>query len=140
MITAIDTNVLVSLWKGDEKTSDRAATALNSAASEGGLMICGVVFAELLAYPKRTESFIYDFCLDTGIVIDWTITRSIWVAAGSSFQAYTLRKKNQKTDTPRRILADFLIGSYAAENGYRLLTFDDRIIKTAFPKLQIVNR
>lgn len=139
MITAIDTNILVSLWKGEDKTSALAAAALDSAKADGGLVICGAVFAELLAYPKRTESFIYEFCSDTGIAFDWRMDSSIWVAAGRSFQAYTIRRKKQQTDTPRRILTDFIIGAHAAENGYRLLTFNERIFKTAFPKLKLLN-
>lgn len=137
MLTSIDTNVLVSLWKAEDRTSALAATALASAASEGGVMICGPVFAELLAYPARTESFIHEFCFDTGISIDWTMDRSIWIAAGNAFQAYTKRRHKQKTGTPRRILTDFLIGAHAAENGYRLLTFDERIFNNAFPQLKI---
>lgn len=139
MITAIDTNILVSLWKGEDKTSELAAAALDSAKADGGLVICGAVFAELLAYPNRSETFIREFCFDTGIAVDWATDESIWAAAGRSFQAYTIRRKKQQTDTRRRILTDFIIGAHAAENGFRLLTFDERIFKSAFPQLKIVN-
>jgi predicted nucleic acid-binding protein len=37
----------------------------------------------------------------------------------------------------RRILADFLIGAYAAVHRYRLLTLDQRLYRAAFPKREI---
>jgi predicted nucleic acid-binding protein len=39
---------------------------------------------------------------------------------------------------PRRVLVDFLIGAYVEQNGFRLLTFDRGIHRTAFPKLKLL--
>ncbi|HEY0348753.1 MAG TPA: PIN domain-containing protein, partial [Pyrinomonadaceae bacterium] len=65
MITAIDTNVLVALWDRDDALNSIAQTALDSALARGRLVISGVVFAELLAFRRRTEGFIDQFLSDT---------------------------------------------------------------------------
>ena len=138
MISAIDTNVLVALWDRDDSLNLAAQLALDAAFTRGKLVICGAVFAELLAFPRRTESFLNQFLTDTGIAVDWSLDESIWRAAGKSFQKYAGRRRKQRAGQPRRILTDFLIGAHAFENGYSLLTLDERIYRAAFPKLHIV--
>ena len=138
MITAIDTNVLVALWDRDDTLNSIAQTALDSALARGRLVISGVVFAELLAFPRRTEGFIDQFLSDTGIAVEWAMSESIWRAAGGAFQAYIKRRYSQGTIGPRRLLADFLIGAHAFEKSYNLLTLDYGIYRAAFPKLAIV--
>src|SRR2546421_12563166 len=113
MITALDTNVLVALWDRDETLNSAAQAALDDAFARGKLIISGAVFAELLAFPRRTESFLDQFLTDTGIAVDWTTDESIWRAAGKPFQRYANRRRKQKSDGPRRTLPDFLIGAHA---------------------------
>ena len=43
-----------------------------------------------------------------------------------------------QTAQPRRILADFLIGAHALQNGYGLLTLDERFFHAAFPHLSLM--
>ena len=138
MITAIDTNVLVALWDLDEALNSAAQLALDAAFARGKLVISGAVFAELLAFPRRTETFLDQFLKDTGITVDWTTDESIWRVAGKAFQKYANRRRKQQAGGPRRILADFLIGAHALEKGYGLLTLDEGIYRAAFPKLQIM--
>lgn len=138
MISAIDTNVLVALWDRDDSLNLAAQTALDAAFARGKLVISGAVFAELLAFPRRTESFLNRFLQDTGIAVDWFIDESIWRTAGMAFQKYANRRRKQKAGQPRRILADFLIGAHALEKGYSLLTLDEGIYRAAFPKLHVV--
>ena len=139
MITAIDTNVLVGLWDRDDALNREAQNALDTAVARGRLVICGAVFAELLAFPRRTETFLDKFMEDTGIIVDWTTNETIWRAAGRAFQDYAKRRRRGTGNPPRRILADFLIGAHAVEKGYTLLTLDARIYKAAFPRLKITN-
>jgi hypothetical protein len=138
MITAIDTNVLVALWDRDDTLNSAAQLALDAAFARGKLVISGAVFAELLAFPRRTETFLDRFLKDTGIAVDWTTDESLWRVAGKAFQKYANRRRKQATGSPRRVLADFLIGAHALERGYSLLTLDTHIYRAAFPKLQIV--
>ena len=139
MVTALDTNVLVALWDRDDMWNSAAEGVLKSAQSRGKLVISGVVFAELLAFPRRKETFIDRFLNDTGIGVEWAIQESMWRLAGVAYQAYSVRRRKQAGGSPRRLLADFLIGAHALEKGYPLLTFDNRIYRSAFPKLPLVN-
>lgn len=138
MITALDTNVLIALWDDDDALNSAALTALDNAYERGGLIIGAAVYAELMAFPRRTEKFLDKFLADTQVSVDWAISERIWRTAGRAFSSYADRRRKQRSEGPRRILADFLIGAHAFENGYSLLTLDEGIYRAAFPKLQIV--
>ncbi len=138
MITAIDTNVLIALWDSQDALNKRAGNALGKALAAGKLVISGVVFAELLGAPGRTEPMIESFLDNTGVSIDWTIDESIWRSAANGYQSYSRRRKKQKQKEPKRLVTDFLIGAHAFERNFRLLTFDNRIFKAAFPRLKII--
>jgi predicted nucleic acid-binding protein len=138
MTTAIDTNVLVALWNEDDTLNTAARSALDAALSHGKLVISAPVFAELLAAPSRNEALLDSFCKDTSILVDWELSEAIWRAAGRAFQAYASRRRKGAYSGPRRILADFLIGAHAMQRGYQLLTLDDGLYRTAFPRLSVV--
>ncbi len=137
MTTSIDTNVLVAVWNADDSLNARALSALSAARNLGSLVIAAPVFAELLAAPDQQEGFLDSFFADTEITIDWRLDESVWRAAGLAFQSYASRRRKHSDAVPRRILADFLIGAHAVENGFRLLTLDDRLYRAAFPRLAI---
>ncbi len=144
MTTVVDTNVLVALWDSDDTTSRLAQSALDAALNHGSLVIPAPVFSELMALPQRTEAFLDKFLRETGIVVEWRLPEAVWREAGKAFGAYALRRRRQreilapfKQPEPRRILADFLIGAYAAHNGFPLLTLDRRIYR-AIPGIKLV--
>ena len=137
MTIAIDSNVIVGLWNPNDALNFIARKSLDVAFSTGSLVIYGAVFGELLACPGRTEEFVNKFLDDADISVDWTTNETIWKTAGRAFSAYADRRRKQKLEGPRRILADFLIGSHAFENGYSLLTLDEGLYRAAFPKLPI---
>ena len=137
MTTAIDTNILVALWNEDDSLNTLARSALDAALGRGSLVIAAPVFAELLAAPSRDEAFLDSFCRETGISVDWNLDAVIWRTAGRAFQLYVARRRKQRGSGQRRILADFLIGAHAVQNGFRLLTMDHRLYRAAFPRLVI---
>ena len=137
MTTAIDTNVIVALWDRDKALSLAAQSGLDSALGRGSLVMAAPVFAELMAAPGRSKSFLDSFCKDTGIIIDWNLEELVWRTAGRAFQAYAGRRRKQRESGPRRILADFLIGAHALRRGYPLLTLDDHLYRAAFPNLSL---
>ena len=137
MTTAIDTNILVALWNEDDSLNTLARSALDAALGRGSLVIAAPVFAELLAAPSRDEAFLDSFCRETGISVDWNVDEVIWRTAGRAFQLYVARRRKQRGSGQRRILADFLIGAHAVQNGFRLLTMDHRLYRAAFPRLVI---
>lgn len=137
MTTAIDSNILIALWNEDDALNTLARSALDAALSRGTLVIAAPVFAELLAAPSRNEAFLDSFCRETGIQVDWDLGEPIWRLAGRAFQQYVARRRSNRDSGPRRILADFVIGAHAMQNGFRLLTLDDRLYRAAFSRLAI---
>ena len=137
MITAIDTNIIVALWDDNDALYLPALRLLDAVSSRGGLVICGAVFGELLACPGRTEDFVNKFLDESEIVVDWSSSETIWRVAGAAFQTYAIRRRRSRAGDPRRILTDFYIGAHASCNGYSLLTLDEGIYRTAFPKLRL---
>lgn len=138
MTTAVDTNIFIALWDRDPAINTAAQSALDDAFKRGGLVASGPVFAELMAAPGRTESFLNTFFRDTGIVVEFDLDEAIWRAAGRAFQSYAARRRKQRGPGPRRILADFLIGAHADHRGYRLLTLDEGLYQAAFPSLTLI--
>ena len=139
MTTAIDTNVIVSLWDRDSSLNSAAQGALDAALARGGLVAAAPVFAELMACPGRDETFLKTFFREACIVIDWNLDEAIWRAAGEAFQAYAARRRRHGATGPRRILADFVIGAHALRKAHALVTLDDRFYRSAFPGLEIRN-
>ena len=137
MTTAIDTNIIVALWDKDPTLSLAAQTALETAFNRGGLAVSAPVFAELMAAPGRTETFVSSFLEETGIVVEWELGEAVWRSAGRAFRSYAERRRKQRDSGTRRILADFLIGAHAEKRGYRLLTLDERLYRAAFPSITV---
>ena len=92
MRTAIDTNVLSALWSKEPLASDIARN-LGNAKREGGLVVSAPVYAELLAYPKATESFVNDFLADTGLAVDFEFQQPVWVEVGRRFARHAKRRR-----------------------------------------------
>ena len=137
MTTAIDTNIIIALWDRSVSLSSSAQNALEAAFGRGSLVMAAPVLAELLAAPGRTEAFVDAFLEDTGIRVEWNLDETTWRAAGRAFQRYAERRRKRRDSGTRRILADFLIGAHAETRGYRLLTLDERVYQTTFPKLVV---
>lgn len=136
MTIALDTNVLSALWNDNDALNRVAAKALEDKKQEQ-MAICGVVYAELIGAPGRTEAFVDRFCEEAGIAVEWELKERVWRRAGVAFQEYAARRRKQNGAAPRRLLADFLIGAHALENGYKLLTLDEGLYKAAFPRLKL---
>ncbi len=137
--TAVDTDVFIALFVGDDETTLWAQHALEEAATRAVLSVAPVVYAELLAGgrpPEMVETF---FC-EKGIEVDWEIGKQVWRAAGSRYGSYARDRGRQSGDPdPRRILADFLVGAHALYLGGRtLLTIDKKIFANYFSELGII--
>jgi predicted nucleic acid-binding protein len=139
MTTAIDSNVIVALWNEDETQNLTAKKALGESQMQGRLVICAAVYAELMAAPERSETFVDHFCEEAGIVVEWELEEKVWREAGKAFQGYAARRRKQKGAEAQRILTDFVIGAHALVNGYRLLTLDAGIYQASFPRLAITS-
>ncbi|MBV9217304.1 MAG: PIN domain-containing protein [Acidobacteria bacterium] len=138
MPTSVDTNILVAFLKINDPLTAKAEKLLKKASTDGELIVCGAVYSELLGMPGRTEAYLDTFTTEMNIEVDWLIDEKIWRSAGRAFAKYASRRRKARSEHPRRILTDFLIGAHAAERGYSLLTLDDGIFRAAFPKLRLL--
>lgn len=137
MRTAIDTNVISALWSG-EPLAAKLAAGLSDAQALGGLVICGAVYAELLAHPSATQSFVDGFLRDTKVMIDFESDEAQWRTAAISFSAYARRRRRSGGSAPKRLLVDFLVGAHALLKADRLMTLDSERYEREFPKLRLV--
>jgi predicted nucleic acid-binding protein len=92
MITALDTNIPSALWSGKPFAPSIAASR-SQASQEGSVVLCSVVYAELLAYPGATGEFIERFMDDTRIEVEFDLSPEVWRLAGERFAAYSQRRR-----------------------------------------------
>jgi predicted nucleic acid-binding protein len=137
MLSAIDTNVISALWS-KEPAHRGMKELLFQARQLGGLLICAPVYAELLAYPGASKSFVDRFLDDTSITVDFELSKDIWTVAGEAFAAYAERRRKDKAGQPKRLLVDFVVGAHAQAVANRLLTLDAERYRSAFSKLRLV--
>lgn len=136
-MTAVDTNVFVSLWDESKAVHLKAREALDSALMQGPLVVAAPVYAELMARPYRTQRMLDQFFSDAEVRVDWDISERVWRMAGEASQVHGIRRRAKQGGDPRRILADFVIGAHALLNGYSLLTLDRGFYERNFPRLLV---
>jgi predicted nucleic acid-binding protein len=134
MRTALDTNVVSAVWS-NESNATAVAKWLGTARHDGAVLISGIVYCELLAYPNATEAYVNTFCAETGITVDLQLQDAAWVEAGQRFANYAGRRRKSKTQSPKRLLADFLVGAHALIQADRLMTLDESRYQQDFPEL-----
>ena len=137
MRTAIDSNVFSAIWTA-EPSVPRLLVLLAEARREGALLISPFVFAELLAYPGMTEALLRRFLETTGVAVDLRLDERVWTESGLRFARYAALRRESFGAGPRRLLADFLIGSHALAQADRLLTLDAKVYRQDFPELRLL--
>ncbi len=139
MKVAVDTNVFIRLLSGDQDLAPPARVALERTSQEAEIVVSPVVFAELVAGSRSLEE-VARFFEEKSITVHWDLDRQVWREAGLRYAAYARDRRKEGSGGPRRILADFLIGSHALRMaGANLLTSDTRIFANYFPELRIVS-
>ena len=137
MRTAIDSNVFSAIWSG-ELSAKKLVRQLGEAKLDGALLISPFVFAELHAYPGATEVFIRKFLVTTGVSVDFRLEERIWSETGRRFALYAVRRRQSSGAGPKRLLADFLIGSHALVQADRLLTLDPHRYSQDFSEVKLL--
>ena len=132
MITAVDSNVLLDFLTHDPQFGIPAGNALRSAAGEGRLLACDVVWAEIAGcFPSISA------CSDTlgNLEIEFSpIQPESAFEAGLAWKAY-----RQRGGARVRVAADFLIGADALSQADRLLTRDLGFYRSCFKRLKILD-
>ena len=129
MVTAIDTSVLVDVLIRDPTYATDAKACLRPAASEGSLVICETVLAEIA--PSLEPSDIPQFLQDWGLIFLPSSQESA-LLAGKMFRLF-LRRGGKRG----RVAADFLIGAHAQTHAERLLARDRGYYRDYFKALKV---
>jgi predicted nucleic acid-binding protein len=138
MRTALDSNVISSLWSGEE-WADRINRELVEARARGGLVMCAPVFAELMAHPLVKEGDRDRFLVETNIAVDFDLEEEVWRKAATGFLAYARRRRSSSGGLPKRLLVDYVIAAHALLRADRLMTLDARRYAQDFPGLRLVD-
>jgi predicted nucleic acid-binding protein len=131
MITSIDTNILIDIFLPDPVHGERSLQLLEDSYAQGSLVICNVVYAELV--PQFPDRALLDSSLKKiGIEIILINNESAFLA-GQLWNIY--RKKTKSRD---RIITDFLIGAFTKTQAEQFLTRDRGFYKQYFTGLHIL--
>lgn len=155
MITAIDTNIILDVLIPGEPFCQSSKALLDRYVSEGQLILCEVVYAELAAWFS-SETQLKAFLMETGIRLVYSNEKALYIA-GSKWATYTKKSNkalfscskcsnNFKVTCPQcstmqakrlHVLADFLIGAHAVVQADLMLTRDLGVYRTYFKGLKI---
>ena len=132
MITAVDTNILLDILGPDENFLTASSNGLEISASEGSLVVCDIVYAELCCHFS-TQRECDSFLENVGLRVQ-SLTREAHLLASRAWRLY--RKQGGTRD---RILADCMIGAHATTQATRLLTRDRGFYRKLFPRLTLLD-
>ena len=137
MKTAVDTNVFFALWSGEPNAAQITAL-LGQSRNLGAVVVCGAVYAELLAHPKATQGFVDAFLANTGVTVEFTIDEAFWRDAARGFVDYAQRRRASSGAQAKRLLVDFVVGAHASLNADRLLSLNPLRFAQDFPSLTVL--
>jgi len=129
VITAVDTSVLLDEFLGDDRYGARSREWLREAYASGAVLVCDVVYAELV--PAFGDQRSLKEALDTINATASPIDTNIAYEAGLRWGRY-----RRAGGTRERVLADFLIGAHALATADAFLTRDRGFYATYFPELK----
>lgn len=153
MKTAVDTNIIFDILLDDPSFSQSSIMALVQALREGLVVVCDIVFTELVAYFDNADH-LSKFLEEFGIRRESLDTPAM-VQAGEAWKLYRKKKTGLqcphcgahiRADCPscgaafqgrQHVIPDFLIGAHAMCRSNRLLTRDRGFYRQYFDQLKV---
>lgn len=132
MITAVDSSVLSDVFRPEPTFGPRSKAALHRCWTEGTLIACEVVWAEVVSLFSSADAA-EETMNRLGVEFSSTDLRAA-LAAGSAWKLYRSRGGQRQ-----RVIADFLIGAHALSQAERLLTRDRGFYRAYFSRLKVLD-
>jgi len=131
VITAVDTSVLLDVFKAEKSHVFASQAALRKAMRDGALVACDVVWAELRPWFRASRDLVRTMEM-LGVAYSPT-TLEAALEAGKAWHRYRL------AGGPRdRLIPDFLVAGHALVSAERFLTRDRGFYRRWFEDLRIL--
>lgn len=128
---AVDSSVLVDVLTGDPRYGDASSEALALALSQGEVVLCDAVAAEVQTLLDTRET-VMDSLKEFGLRYD-PVQEAAAVRAG-----HMQRRYRDRGGARQRVVADFLIGAHALLQCQALITRDDGFFRDYFKGLRLI--
>jgi len=127
----VDSNVVLDIFEDDESWADWSETTLNQFGASHVLCINSIIYSEISIGFSDIED-LEEAVNGCGFKL-LPIPKEALFLAGKAFLQYRRRKGSKILPLP-----DFFIGAHAAVSGLKLITRDQKRIRTYFPKVDLV--
>ena len=136
--TSLDTNVLVTIWQ-DQSGASALSNLLLDLRVHGQMVVCAPVWVELCGVPGLRPAEVSRLLGELDVAVEFDIPKPAWEAAATAYSTYVRRRRDAGGGSPRRLMADFLIGAHGMMACQRLVTADAAFYRRSFPGLAVVS-
>jgi predicted nucleic acid-binding protein len=132
MITVIDTNVLIDIFRDDPDFSESSAKCIRKCMQEGSLVACDVVWAETAALFDSADQFV-------SVMQQLDIKFSPVNQSSAEYAGMLWKMYRSSGGSRQRVLSDFLIAAHSIQQCDRLLSRDRGFYRKYFISVNLLD-